>query len=255
MAITAIKQKRISDEVFEQMKEHIISGDWAPGKKIPGELELVELFNVSRVSVREAIHRLVGMGVLTIRRGEGTFVTEMLPENYMNALLPILMIEGSSFSEMLEFRAIIEVESARLAARRADEQDFYRMEEVLQVMERCEGNNREFAKADLNFHVAVAMATHNSVIIKVNAIIHDMLKKMMEEIVAITGYTGGLYYHRKILEAIKERDEEAAVRTMSEHINVTIDKMNELKSGGKIDGATANSTNNGEDDPDDHSTA
>jgi GntR family transcriptional repressor for pyruvate dehydrogenase complex len=185
MAITAIKQKRISDEVFEQMKEHIISGDWAPGKKIPGELELVELFNVSRVSVREAIHRLVGMGVLTIRRGEGTFVTEMLPENYMNALLPILMIEGSSFSEMLEFRAIIEVESARLAARRADEQDFYRMEEVLQVMERCKGNNREFAKADLNFHVAVAMATHNSVIIKVNAIIHDMLKKMMEEIVAI----------------------------------------------------------------------
>lgn len=147
MAITAIKQKRISDEVFEQMKEHIISGDWAPGKKIPGELELVELFNVSRVSVREAIHRLVGMGVLTIRRGEGTFVTEMLPENYMNALLPILMIEGSSFSEMLEFRAIIEVESARLAARRADEQDFYRMEEVLQVMERCKGNNREFAKA------------------------------------------------------------------------------------------------------------
>jgi len=233
MAITAIKKKRISDEVFKQIKDHIIKGEWAPGEKIPGEHELVELFGVSRVSVREAINRLVGMGVLTIRRGEGTFVTEMLPENYMNALLPILMIERASFSEILEFRAIIEVESARLAARRADEQDISRMEKALQVMEKCKGNNLEFAAADLYFHVAIAMATHNSVVIKVNAIIHDMLKVMMEEIVDITGYTGGLYYHRKILDAIKEGDEEAAVRLMSEHISVTINKMSELRNDSK----------------------
>ena len=82
MAITAIEKKRVSDEVFEQMKNNIVSGEWAPGARIPGELELVELFQVSRVSVREAIHRLVGMGVLTIRRGEGTFVSEILPSDY-----------------------------------------------------------------------------------------------------------------------------------------------------------------------------
>ncbi|HAA25445.1 MAG TPA: FadR family transcriptional regulator [Ruminiclostridium sp.] len=228
MSITAIKQKRVSDEVFEQMKEHIISGEWAPGKKIPSELELVELFGVSRVSVREAIHRLVGMGVLTIRRGEGTYVNEVLPEHYINTLLPILMIESASLSETLEFRAIMEVESARLATRNADEQDIARMEKAIKVMEKNKGNNREFAAADLNFHVAIAMATHNSVIIKVNAIIHDMLKKIMEEIVDITGYEGGLYYHRRILEAIKNRDENAAVKTMREHISATMDKTTGL---------------------------
>lgn len=234
-AITAIKQKRISDEVFDQMKEHIITGEWAPGQKIPGELELVELFGVSRVSVREAIHRLVGMGVLTIRRGEGTFVTEMLPDNYMNALLPILMIEGAGVSDMLEFRAIIETESARLAARRANEKDISRMEKVIKVMEKSKGNTMEFAAADVNFHVAVAMASHNSVIIKVNVIIHDMLKKVMEEIVDITGYTGGLYYHKKIFDAIREGNEEEAATVMSEHINVTINKVNSLKSGSIAD--------------------
>ena len=124
------------------------------------------------------------------------------------------MIESASLSETLEFRAIMEVESARLATRNADEQDIARMEKAIKVMEKNKGNNREFAAADLNFHVAIAMATHNSVIIKVNAIIHDMLKKIMEEIVDITGYEGGLYYHRRILEAIKNRDENAAVKTM-----------------------------------------
>lgn len=227
MAITSIQQKRIGDEIFEQMKEHIISGQWAPGKKIPGELELAKLFGVSRVSVREAIHRLVGMGILTIRRGEGTFVTEMLPENYLNALLPVLMIEGASLSEMLEFRAMMEVESTRLASRRATEQDIKHMTEIIQNMEKSRGHNLDFAAADLNFHTAMAMATHNSVIIKVNAIIHDMLKKSMQEIVGITGYEDGLFYHGKILEAIKKRDTDTAVNLMREHIHVTIEKVNQ----------------------------
>jgi GntR family transcriptional repressor for pyruvate dehydrogenase complex len=231
MAITAIRQKRISDEVFEQMKEHIFSGEWGTGKKIPGELELAEQFGVSRVSVREAIHRLVGMGVLTIRRGDGTYVSEVLPENYLNALLPVLLIEGASINEMLEFRAMIEAESARLASRRANSEDLGRMSEVLAVMEKCKGNVSDFAAADLNFHTAIAMAAHNSVIIKVNAIIHDMLKKTMEEIVGITGYEDGLFYHKKILEAIRNRDEEGAVSLMREHISVTVNKVNDLKAG------------------------
>ncbi len=231
MAITVIKQKRISDEIFEQLKKHIISGEWSPGEKIPSELELADLFGVSRVSVREAIHRLVGMGVLFIRRGEGTFVSEVLPDEYMNALLPVLMIEGASLSEMLEFRYIIEIESARLASQRADEQDIDRMNEVIHKMEERRGNISAFAAADVSFHTAVAMASHNSVIIKVIAIIHDMLKNTMEEIIRLTGYKGGLYYHRKILDAIRNKDETAAVALMREHILTTIDKIKEIKSG------------------------
>jgi len=231
MAIKAIRQKRISDEVFEQMKANILSGEWGTGKKIPGELELAEQFGVSRVSVREAIHRLVGMGVLTIRRGDGTYVSEVLPENYLNALLPILLIEGTSLTEMLEFRAMIEVESVRLASRRATSDDLERMSELLAAMEKSKGNVSDFADADLSFHIAIAMATHNNVFIKVNAIIHDMLKNTMEEIVGITGYDDGLFYHKKLLEAIRNRDEEKAVYLMREHISVTISKVNDLKTG------------------------
>jgi GntR family transcriptional repressor for pyruvate dehydrogenase complex len=232
MAIKVISQKRISDEVFGQMKEHIISGEWAPGTKIPGELELASLFKVSRVSVRDAIQRLVGMGILSIHRGEGTYVSEVLPKDYFNTLLPVLMINGASLPEMLEFRAIIEIESARLASLRADEHDIGRMADSIANMEKYRGDDLKFAEEDLNFHIALAAATRNSVIVKVNAIIHDMLKIMMEKIIGLTGYEGGLYYHRRILEAVRKRDAQAAGELMREHIEVTRDKIS--KSMGEL---------------------
>ncbi len=229
MNIISIKQSKISDEVLTQMKEHIISGDWAPGTKIPGELKLKELFGVSRVSVRDAIQRLVGMGILVIRRGEGTFVSEVLPKNYFNALLPILMIDGAGIMEILEFRAMVEIESSRLAAVRASEEDLVRLYEILERMKSCKGNQRLFAVEDLNFHTALALASHNGVVVKVNAILHDMLKHTMEEIVQLTGFEGGILYHGKILEAIKNKDEKLAAELMKEHIKVTADKVAEIK--------------------------
>jgi GntR family transcriptional repressor for pyruvate dehydrogenase complex len=225
MSIKAIEKKRVSDEVFEQMKDHIVSGEWAPGMKIPGELELVDLFKVSRVSVREAIHRLVGMGVLIIKRGEGTFVSEIIPSDYFDTLLPILTIGRPNVLEMLEFRNIIEVESARLASKRADENDIRRMSDIVRKMEESQGNKLLFSTRDLNFHYAMAIATHNNVIIKVNSILSDMLKKSMEEIVGLTGYEGGIYYHKKILEAIKNKDEKLSAELMKEHIDSTMSKI------------------------------
>ncbi|HEY5584166.1 MAG TPA: FadR/GntR family transcriptional regulator [Ruminiclostridium sp.] len=225
MDITTIKQTRISDEVFEQMKQNIIHGQWSPGIKIPGELDLVKSFGVSRVSVRAAIHRLVGMGILSIKRGEGTFVSEVLPRDYFNTLLPALLIDGASMFEILEFRSMVEIESAKLASRRADEYDVESMSEIIKKMEVSQGDIKKFAAEDLDFHSALAIATHNTVIIKVNEIIYDMLRKTMEEIVGLTGYEGGLFYHKRILKAIVEKDEKAAGEFMKEHIDVTVNKI------------------------------
>lgn len=222
MAITPIKQKRVSDQVQDQIKDNIISGEWAPGTKIPGEMDLAEMFGVSRVSVRQAIHRMVGMGVLTIRRGEGTFVSEVFPKDYFNALLPVLMIEAADLVEMLEFRAVIEIESARFAALRADEEDIGRMANALSNMKKNKGDYRKFAHEDLNFHTALALATHNSVVVKVTTIMHDMLKNSMEEIVKLRGFQDGLHYHSRILDAIKAKDADAAAQLMREHIEAAI---------------------------------
>jgi len=154
MTMQPIKKKKVVDEVLDQMKSQILAGNWSPGMKIPGEMELTRIFGVSRVSIREAIHRLVGMGILTIRHGDGTYMAEILPKDYFNALLPSLLIEAVSLGELLEFREMVEVESARHAATRATEADIARMRGILDAMKRHEGDYHGFAIEDLNFHTS-----------------------------------------------------------------------------------------------------
>lgn len=225
MVIKPIEKKDISDEVLEQLKYNIISGAWPPGTKIPSELELAKLFRVSRVSVREAIHRLMGMGVLTVKKGDGTYVTEMLPSKYFKSLLPILMIDRPDFLEVLEFRGIIESESARLAAIRATDEDISILEKTLEQMKQSKGNHKKFSAGDLSFHASIAMATKNSVIIRVTSILHDILEAAMEEAVYIVGYEDGIYYHSQIIESIKGRDPEKAASIMKQHIDNVIIKL------------------------------
>lgn len=165
---------------------------------------------------------MVGMGILTIRRGEGTFVSEVFPKDYFNTLLPVLMIEGADLVEMLEFRAVVEIESARFAALRANKEDIDRLDQALSNMKRAKGDYEEFAREDLNFHTALAIATHNSVVVKVNAIMHDMLKYSMVEIVKLRGFQDGVYYHGRILNAVKNMDTDAAAELMRDHIKTAI---------------------------------
>lgn len=222
MSIKPIGKRNVGDEVLEQMKTQIISGEWASGAKIPGENELARLFEVSRVSVRDALKRLSGMGVLHTKRGEGTYVTEILPKDYLDILLPVLMIERDSLMDVLEFRAGMEVQSAALAAIRARDEDIMMLEDIIERMKGNLGSNIEFARQDLNFHTAIAVSTHNPVILKINSIIHQMLGSAMEKVIEITGYEPGIRYHTSILEAIKKKDSEKAAKIMSEHIDVTI---------------------------------
>ena len=174
--IKKIKKQRISEAVMEQMKDTIISGEWSPNKKIPGEMELVSLFGVSRISVRQAIHQLIGMGVLTIRRGEGTYVTESVPSQYFNILLPHLLIEKPDIIEVFEYRCILESKAAALAAERATSEDIMLLEDVYKKLGECKNDYDDCVKYDMLFHSIIASATKNSIIIKITSILYNNLK-------------------------------------------------------------------------------
>jgi GntR family transcriptional repressor for pyruvate dehydrogenase complex len=218
MKIQKIKPKRVSDQVLEQMKRQIIDGYWKSGEKIPGEIELTQLFDVSRVSIREAIHRLVGMGVLTIKRGEGTFVSEVLPKDIFHMLLPLLMVNKADLRQVLEFRSIIEVESAKLAADRRTSEDLKELSVVIDKMKETKNDLEEFAKWDLEFHTVIAKSTKNDIITKIHEILIDLLQNAMNQIVVKTGVEHGLFYHQKIFEAIYAKNEQSAEVWMRKHI-------------------------------------
>ena len=146
MPIEPIKKSNVSEEVFEQMKTLISTGEWKAGEKIQSENDLAKTFGVSRVSIRAALGRLNALGLVVSKQGEGTFVGEATIETCMNSLLPMLIIDHTQLMDVYEFRRIVDVGSARLAAQNADSDDLEALEKNLKDMDNANRHAAEFAK-------------------------------------------------------------------------------------------------------------
>ena len=228
MPIKQIKRNNVSNEVLEQIKSNILEGEWKPGDKIPSENELKDMFGVSRNSVRAALQKLIALGILTAKHGGGTFVSELSPSMYMNALIPMLMLDNDGIFEILEFRKIIEIESVKLAAQRAAPEDIERLEKIVADMDAMVGdryNPQTFAVEDSYFHEVLVRCARNSVLMKVYMIIKELLLSSQIEIQKLIGPFLAFKYHPLILDAVKRKDPAAASKLMEEHIAVTIERV------------------------------
>lgn len=194
----------ISENVFEYLQSNLSSGTWKPGQRIPSERELCATLGVSRVSVRSAIGKLKGMGLLESRQGGGTFVSPKQMEDEVS---------------VFEFRHILECESAALAAMRATQSQIIRLEEINLCMAEAE-SNADIAGYDLMFHLTLAQATNNPIIMNVMDTYKDSFFSMFEQNVAVLGKEG-VDSHERIIRSIQVRDSEGARQNMREHLQNT----------------------------------
>ena len=222
-----IKKKSVRDEVFWQLRDQILRRVWPPGGKMPSEHELSQTMGVSRVSIREGIQQLASLGIVETRHGEGTFVRDLSCQIQFNALIPQLVLDDIDMVHILEYRRIVEKGTAAVAAERATDEDLAEIEAVFQRMLQLRDDIPAFAHADLEFHLALAKATGNPVIVKVNNVLRSILEVSMENIVSTLGMEDGLHYHRLIIDAVRARDIQAAESIMQEHVDRTIDRLKE----------------------------
>lgn len=230
MSINIIKKNSISDQIFQQLLESIAGGQWKSGHKIMSENELSTKMGVSRNSVRTAIQKLVALGLLEARQGEGTFVTEQSSTNrYMNAMVPTLIFSNKDVYEMLEFRKIVETETARLAAIRATPEDVKRLEDLTYLLEHDPYEKDSFAAKDMEFHRLIAEIARNSVLNKVLTIIEDAFLSNQIKLQEIMGPKFAFIFHPQLVEAIRQGDGDHAARIMKAHIEALIDNVEEEK--------------------------
>lgn len=113
-----IRQPRVSEEVAEQLKQAILQGEFLPGEKLPSEQRLAEQFQVSRLSIREAIHKLEHFGFLVTRQGVtgGAYVIDLTFQTLTNGFVDLFLAGKISVPELTQLRAVVEPEVARLAA-------------------------------------------------------------------------------------------------------------------------------------------
>ncbi len=220
-----VKRKSISSQVYEQLKAQLLHRVWLPGTKLPSENQLAQQLGVSRVSVREGLQRLVSLGLLETRHGEGTFVCEYDAGTSMNALLPMLALDPADLFHILEYRRIMEKGTVALVAEKATHEDIAELKRSYAKMVHQKHDIRGFAHTDLEFHLDLARATGNPIIMKVNSIIKDLLSVSMENIVETLGTRDDLDYHQRIIDAIEAHDTERAESIMEEHIVHTIQRL------------------------------
>ncbi|KYH28969.1 MULTISPECIES: FadR/GntR family transcriptional regulator [Clostridium] len=220
---------RTSDIVFKAIEEKIFSGEWKPGTKISSEPQLAKELNVSRMSVREAIEKMVALNILIKRQGEGTFVSDLSTATYLNNLIPMLTLDKYDYMEILELRLVMDVESARLCARRCSDKTIEELEEAYREMIQYQGDMEKFTEKDLEFHMKIAQGTQNSLIVKINEMLRDILAYHQRGLYHNLGPEGGIKEHKFILDAIKNRDEELAGIFVRRHLERTIKDLKGMK--------------------------
>lgn len=213
-----IQRTKLYEDVTERMLDHIRTETWAPGTKIPPEVELAKLFDVSRCTIREAVKSLQIAGFLRSRAGSGTFVSERAPTLLQTQALAGIMADPAALRELVQARYILEPQLAQMAAQAATEEEIRGLFAILDRMKR--GQTRfELMSVGHQFHLSLAQLAHNRVLYGFYVSAASQMRSMrVLESLTLEVYRSGIHEHAAIAEAIAHRDGALAAQRMREHL-------------------------------------
>ena len=217
------RYKQSSIAVAEELRRQIAAEHYREGERLPAERQLAQLFAVSRATVRAALQRLEEKALVTRRVGSGTFVTR--PEQGLaGASREDDIAEITSPLELIEVRAALEPNMARLAVLNMTARDVERLAESLAALEAAADDYERFSYWDAQFHQRIAEGVHNPLLTFMYGRINHVRNQWQWGAVkkkVLTPERIGDYNrtHRQIFEAIRGRDGEGAVAAMQAHMN------------------------------------
>ena len=240
MAFDQVRQRRLSDDIVEQLEGMILEGTLKSGERLPAERALAEQFGVSRPSLREAIQKLAAKGLLVSRQGGGNYVVETLGSTFSDPLLHLLESNPEAQRDLLEFRQTLEASCAYYAALRATEVDRERLTAAFDALQDCYTRDDEVSRieegaADARFHLAIAEASHNAVLLHTIRGLFDLLKRN------VVTNIGGMYQqrsetrdtlinqHRDLYLAIIEGRAEQAREVSTRHLLYVQEVLEEVR--------------------------
>lgn len=219
-----IKPKKIYEEVAEAILHMIQTGQLKPGDKLDSVQQLAENFQVGRAAIREALTALRAMGLIEMKQGEGTYVREFDPAMLSFPISTAILMSKEDVAHLLEVRKLLEVGAAGLAALKRTEEDLRAMQSALTQMREVIGDEELGEKADFLFHMAIAEATKNPLLVSLMNNVSGMMMETMRETRRIWLFAKQatteqlLEDHIAIFEAIRDQNAELAQERMKEHL-------------------------------------
>ncbi len=213
----AIPRNKVYQEVARRLERHIAE-ELQPGDRLPSERDLVRMLHVSRGSVRDAIRTLEVMGLLEPRQGVGTVVC-VPGSGPGNPLTSALREKRSMIAELLDVRKMLEPPLAGRAALHATSDEISDMQDILLRQEAKQSQGDLGIEEDSEFHYSIALASSNTVVLKVVDVLMDLLRETRERSLQGEGRQAkSLAAHHRILTAVKRGDAAAAEAAMRRHL-------------------------------------
>jgi GntR family transcriptional repressor for pyruvate dehydrogenase complex len=215
-----VARSTLPEEIANRLLEQIRAQQLRPGDKLPAERNLARMMEVSRPVLREALRALALMRVVDIRQGDGTYITSLEPQQLISHLDFVFSKDSIALVQLLEARRVIETGNVRLAAIRITDDQVAELEQLLHSMAACVDDPDRFRELDIAMHTAVCAAAGNFLLLQFMNIISALGRVSRER-------TGGLRAvrdaslddHRRIVEALRRHDPDAAEAAMRSHLD------------------------------------
>ena len=218
--IAPLERRTLAGVAMDRIETYVRERPLGPGDPLPSQHDLARQLGVSRPVVREALQGLAARGVLEIRPGSGVYVTE--PAGHMSEQGQLEIETHQAALEALEARMVVEVEMAALAATRATDEDFERMDTVLIRLKRASSRRQQTSKITLDFHRALARSCHNTMLYRMSQLMaRAQVAQGIRVEQAMPDITAGEYEsHLRLRDAIASRDPAIARAEMRHHLEI-----------------------------------
>jgi GntR family transcriptional regulator, transcriptional repressor for pyruvate dehydrogenase complex len=169
MILKPIESKTVVEKIVQQITDSILEGELKPGDKIPTETEMIQTLGIGRNSVREAIKMLSALGILEIRRGDGTYITKNISSLVLDPLVYSVIIEQSSNDEIVELRETLEIDVLEMAIDKVTADDITGLKKLLEDSNDAyrQKDLDKMATIDLEFHFTLIEIARNSMLGKI----------------------------------------------------------------------------------------
>ncbi len=222
MAI-ALNKISATEAVVESLKERIRNCEFGPGEKLPSEQSLLKEYDVSRLTLREALAKLAAWGVINVRHGKGAFVSERISIVALdNVLIPMFPGQNTErMNELVEARNMIESEIAAKVAECRTNEDIVALEALLVYDNKKIINAKHFADRDYAFHLALARMAGNEFILSMYQALHSQIRTFLIQYAqSIENWEEALERHSPILDAIVSQDISSARHLARQHAGI-----------------------------------
>ncbi|MBZ0302836.1 MAG: FadR family transcriptional regulator [Anaerolineae bacterium] len=217
-----VARDTLTRQVIETIKRFILQEDLKPGAQLPSERELSEALTVSRNIVREALSALVAQGIVVKLAGKGNFVGEYDQKQLMTSLPLTLGERSQSLLAFQEARAALEVGAVGLIVDRVTDEEIDYLQALIDIQHQKHRDGKSTIKEDIDFHLKLLAITHNKVIEDMSPLVIEVFRRTLIEAPSSLRINPEriINEHQRIVDALRVRDHEAALKEIVIHLRV-----------------------------------